>query len=278
MASIDENKSCHWKITMTHTQTTCPNHIALRAGKKSGASCWGWRLGLSVRKISYRAQTTKITKFKHTVQIAIFNVRTFNRIGQLQELTASAIEHKIDIICIQEHRYTHSKGIKYHDTGNRWTLATASARKNSINTTIGGVGMLIGPQALKSLNSIEKIHPRMMVATFNGNPRATNIIEETDLIAFYDQLSSLVRSIPKHNVLDIGGDINAKIGKNGNHKYSLHNSSNRNGQHLTDFPLENRLTSLNINFQKREEKLWTNTYANNTKAQIDYIFQQKMEK
>ena len=103
--------------------------------------------------------------------------------------------------------------------------------------------MLIGPQALQSLNSIEKIHPRMMVATFNGNHRATiiscysptNISEETELITFYDDLSSLVRSIPKHNVLDIGGDMNAQIEKNGNHKYSRNNSSKRNGQHQTDF-------------------------------------------
>ena len=119
-----------------------------------------------------------------------------------------------------------------------------------------------------------------MVATFNGNPRAsiifcyspTNVSEETGLIAFYDKLSSLVRSIPKHNVLIIGRDMNAKIGKNRNHKYSLHNSSNRNGQHLTDFMIENRLTCLNTNFQKGEGKLWTYTYANNNKAQIDYIF------
>ena len=61
----------------------------------------------------------------------------------------------------------------------------------------------------------------MMVATFNGNPSATIIScnsctyvsEETDLIAFYDELSSLVRSIPKHSVLVIGGDMNAQIGK-----------------------------------------------------------------
>ena len=92
-----------------------------------------------------------------------------------------------------------------------------------------------------------------MVATFNGSPSATiiscptNVSEETGLIAFYDELSSLVRNIPKHNVLVIGGDMNAQIGKNGNHKYSLHNSSNRNGQHLTDFTIENRLTSLNTN-------------------------------
>ena len=144
----------------------------------------------------------------------------------------------------------------------------------------GGVVMLIGPQVLKSLNSIEKILPRMMVATFNDNPKAsiiscyspTNISEETELIAFYDELSSLVRSIPKHNVLVIGRDMNAKIGKNGNHKYSLHNSSNRNGQHQTDFTIENRLTCLNTNFQKRERQLWTYTYAKNTKAQIDYVF------
>ena len=94
-----------------------------------------------------------------------------------------------------------------------------------------------------------------MVATFNGNPRATiiscysptNVSEETELVAFYDELSSLVRSIPKHNMLVIGGDMNAQIGKNGNNKYSLHNS------------IKNRLTCLNANFQKREGKLWTNT-------------------
>ena len=66
--------------------------------------------------------------------------------------------------------------------------------------------------------------------------------------------------------------MNAQICKNINHKFSLHNSSNRNGQHLTDFMLENRLTCLNTKFQKRKVKLWTYTYANNTKAQIDYVF------
>ena len=69
--------------------------------------------------------------------------------------------------------------------------------------------MLIGPRELKSLNSIEKIQPSMIVATFKGNPSATiiscysptNISAETELIAIYDELSSLIRSIPKHNVL-----------------------------------------------------------------------------
>ena len=66
--------------------------------------------------------------------------------------------------------------------------------------------------------------------------------------------------------------MNVQIGKNRNNKYSLHNTSNRNGLHLTDFMIENRLTCLNTNYQKRGGKLWTYTYVNNNKAQIDYVF------
>ena len=66
--------------------------------------------------------------------------------------------------------------------------------------------------------------------------------------------------------------MNAQIGKNVNNKFSL---SNRNGEHLTDFTLENRLTCLNTEFQKRKGKLWPYTYTNNAKAQIDYILIKK---
>ena len=54
--------------------------------------------------------------------------------------------------------------------------------------------------------------------------------------------------------------------------FPIHNTSNMNGQYLIDFMIENRLTCLNTNFQKREGKLWTYTYANNNEAQIDYVF------
>ena len=79
------------------------------------------------------------------------------------------------------------------------------------------VGMLLSPHALKSLNSIEKIQPRMMVAIFNSNPSTmiiscyspTNASDEKDPDTFYNELSSLVYSIPKHNILIIKGDMNA---------------------------------------------------------------------
>ena len=160
---------------MTHTQTTYTNRIALRAGKKGARPAEVGALASVFEKSATELKQPKLLKCKQTLQIATFNVRTLNRIGQLPELIASAEEHKIDIICIQEHRYTHTEDIKYHETGNGWSLVTVSAWKNSVNAAVGGVGLLIGPRALKTLNSVEKIQPRMMAATFNGNPRATII-------------------------------------------------------------------------------------------------------
>ena len=142
---------------------------------------------------------------------------------------------------------------------------TASSWKNASNSTIGGTGMLLSPRVLQSLNSVEKISPRIIIATFNGNPHTsviscyspTNVSEEQDVIVFYDELSSLVRSIPKHNVQIIGGDFNAQLGHSHYHKHTFHKETNRNGIRLHQFLIENDLYCLNTRFQKRKGKLWT---------------------
>ena len=238
-----------------------PNRIALRAGKKGARPAEFGTLTAVFEKLATELRLKqKLQKSKSTIQIAAFNIRTLSRIGQQPELIASAIDHKIDIIWILEHRYLHSEDIKYYDTDNGWTFVSASVWKNAVNAGIEGI--LIGSRALKSQNNIEKIQLRMMVATFNGNPSSTiiscysptNVSEGTGLIAFYNQLSSLVRSIQKHDVLVIDENMNTQTSQNVNNKFSLHNSSNRNGEHLTDFTLENRLRCLNIKFQKRKGK------------------------
>ena len=175
---------------MTHTQTTCPKSIALCAVKKGARSAEVRALAPLFKKSATKLKLKqKLLKCKSTIQIETFNAGPLNRIGQLPELTASVIDHNIDLICIQEYRYIHNEDIEYHNTGNGWMFVSVSARKNSVNATIEDIGMLIGPQAL---NSIEKIQSWMTVATFNGNCSATiiscysstNISEETYLIAF----------------------------------------------------------------------------------------------
>ena len=111
---------------MTHLRTTYINHIALREVEKGVRPAEVGDL-VSVFEKSATELKQNLLKYKQTIQISTFNVKTLNRIGQLPELSALAVEHKIDIICIQEHRYSHTEDIKYHETGNGWTLATVSA-------------------------------------------------------------------------------------------------------------------------------------------------------
>ena len=213
-------------------------------------------------------QKQKLLKYKSSIQIATFNIRT----QTLPEPILSAIDHNVDTVCIQKHRYLHSEDMKYYDTGNGWTFVSASAWKNSVNTVIEALGMLMGPRALKSLNSIEKIQPRMTVAMFNvqqSSPFTALPMLVTKKTLSPSKTSYLpIFVASQNNILTIGGGMNAQIGKNVNKKFSLHNSSNRNREYLIDFTLKNRLICLNTKFQKRNGKLWTYSYANNTKAQI----------
>ena len=71
---------------MTHIQTTCPNDMASRARKKGARPVFE----KSATELKLKQ---KLLKCKRTIQIATFNVKTLNRIGQLTELTASAIDH-----------------------------------------------------------------------------------------------------------------------------------------------------------------------------------------
>lgn len=85
---------------------------------------------------------------------------------------------------------------------------------------------------------------------------------QTETIQFYDDLSLLVRNIPKQNILLICWDFNAIV-------ISYQNKSNRNWDMLLDFSTEDNLTILNSKFQKGNE-LWTFEYANGQKAPLDY--------
>ena len=113
--------------------------------------------------------------------------------------------------------------------------------------------MLLSPRALKSLNCIEKTQLRIVWATFNGNPSPmiiscyspTIASNETNITPFCDKLSFIAQHILKYNILIIGRDLNAQIGKVENNKFSMQNLPNRNGKYLTDFSLKNSLSCLN---------------------------------
>ena len=158
-------------------------------------------------------------------------------------------------------------------------LVTSSSTKAENNSTIGGVGLLLSPKAYQSICSIEKINPRIMIATFNGNPFTTIIScyspttsSDVDIaIEFYSNVSNLITEIPKHNVKIIGGDMNVKIGKSEGKGSHFHELTNRNCQLLIDVMNECDLIDLCTKYCKRKGKLWSFTYPDGTKAHLDHI-------
>ena len=231
---------------------------------------------------------SKFVTCRNHVLISTFNTRTLFPSGsqfpssRLTELVLSAKQQKIDIIAIQEHRLYHPDiDIQYNKIED-YQLVTASCVKNSSNSSIGGVGLLLSPRAMENLSKVEKISSQVVIADFEGNPKTTvischsphNNSSDEDINHFYNTLRSTLENIPPHNFLLIPGDFNAKLGPN-DANFTMHSETNRNGEHLVDFMEEFSLCPANTKFMKCKNKLWTFEYPNGQRAQLDYILVRK---
>ena len=220
---------------------------------------------------------------KNRFQVSTFNTRTLNPISRKHELVKSASKHHNDIICIQEHRQFHPESLRIEHI-DAYQLITASATKNSCNASVGGVGFLISPRAQKSLLSVEKVSSRIMVLHLNGNPRLTviciysptNSCETADREEFYKTLSRTIASVPKHNMVAVCGDFNAKISNsNSATRFAFHQQTNENGECLLDLIEEHKLIITNTRFEKVGNKKWTYEDPKRSKHQLDYILWRK---
>ena len=140
----------------------------------------------------------------------------------------------------------------------------------------------MSPFAKKSLSSITRESSRILKATFSGNPECTiiityspsNVADEEVVKEFYNELDVVTKYIPSHNFLGVIGDFSARLGKD-IAAFTYHESTNRNGELLHNFALENNLLVTNTRFRKKEPKLWTCILPSGYKVQIDYILVRK---
>ena len=225
----------------------------------------------------------KLLSCRNRILISTFNTRTLlHPPSCLNELVLNAKAQKIDIISIQEHRFFHpDTKLLYHHIED-YQLITSSCWKNSVNASVGGVGLLLSPKAMENLSNIDKISSRIIIADFEGNPKSTVIAcysptngsSDDDINVFYNELRSVVENVPPHNFLSIPGDFNAQLGPD-DAKFTFHSETNRNGELLIDLMEEFNLFPANCNFMKPKNKLWTFEYPNGVRAQLDYVLVRK---
>ncbi|XP_072033056.1 uncharacterized protein [Amphiura filiformis] len=212
------------------------------------------------------------------------NTRTLKNPHKQLELCALAKKYRIEVLAIQEHRIVHSDNseLQFEDLPEGFQLITASAYRNKIGASIGGVGILLSSSAKRAMLSVRFITSRILQVTLGGNPKTTiittysptNVSDEEDVEEHYKQLNAATKSVPAHNVLIIAGDFNARIGLD-DAKFAYHQNTNRNGDFLLEFAQENNLIITNTTFQKKKSKLWTCVLPSGFRAQLDYVLIRK---
>lgn len=236
------------------------------------------------RSCSDRRLKKGLSKPSQSYIMATLNCRTLQSASSQAELEKLMQDCHIAITCIQEHRFVHSESdpaevARKLGTTNSTTLFTASAVRNECGASIRGVGIAINSKILPLLLSVKKMDERIIVATFKGNPKTVvischsphNARPEEEVVNFYNKLSNVVEDIPPHAMLLIGGDMNAQIAKG----FSIHDTTNRNGQLFIDFIEQHNFVIGNTSFQKSTNKLWTFRSPKGDLSQIDFCIYRK---
>ena len=98
---------------------------------------------------------------------------------------------------------------------------------------------------------------------------------------FYEELQRTQDRVPKHDVVIIMGDMNAKLGKEkvfsqviGRH--ILHNISNENGEMVANYAISNGMFFISTNFQHKKMHIgmWTSP-DHQTINQTDHVMVSK---
>jgi len=142
---------------MNSTLNQYSYRIARRAGHQGAPPSIGNQVGVEKHATATRITKHNLRTSKSITKVSCFNVRTLSNDKNIYELTGLAESYYISVICIQEHCIYHPDiEMKHQMVSKGWLLVTCSAEKNTRNASIGGVGMLISPQAYKYLIKIEK--------------------------------------------------------------------------------------------------------------------------
>ena len=149
-----------------------------------------------------------------------------------------------------------------------------------------GVALIMDQAAHKSLIEWKPINERLMVARFNSSYAKltvivcyapTEVAEDADKEVFYDKLQETVESTPRHDVLLVLGDLNAKVGQDNTGKESTMGTHgcgtrNDNGERLVELCEENNLVIGGTIFPHKDIHKWTwKSPDGQTNNQIDHI-------
>ena len=222
----------------------------------------------------------ELLKPKNKIRVGSWNVRTLYQAGKLQQVLREMEHYKVELLCVSEARWI--------DSGKR-TLSSGhtilySGRTD--NQHRGGVAIIVTRKVEKTLLEWKPINDRLLKARFNSKFAKLTVIacyaptedaEEEIKDEFYDQLEEEIRTTPRHDVLMVVGDLNARVGKENIGRERAMGTEgfgciNNNGERISDLCVENNLVIGGTLFKHRNiHKTTWRSPDNNTVSQIDHV-------
>ena len=200
--------------------------------------------------------------------------------GKVTEVTTEMRRYKLHILGISECRWNGSGRIRT----NGGETILYSGRDDGQHHQ--GVAMILKRGVERCLMEWKPVNSRLLKIRLRGKHANTTIIQcyaptndgsEDEKEDFYWQLQAETESTPRHDLLIVMGDLNAKVGKDNTdleRTMGVHGAGvrNENGERLVEFAAMNNLVIGGTLFPHREiHKLTWNSPNGIDKNQIDHL-------
>ena len=217
---------------------------------------------------------------KRHIRVGCWNVRTLYQTGRLAQAVKEMTNYNLTMLGVTEARWTGTGRQKL----NSGEVVIWSGRQD--NNHQAGVALIIGRKYASTLLQWKPISERLMYVRLNSKQTKLSVIvayapindaDEEDKDQFYSALQAVLDDIPRHDVMLLMGDFNAKVGSNNMNRervmgrHGLGDLTD-NGERLVGLCEENDLVVGGTLFaHKNIHKLTWTSPDGRTQNQIDHI-------
>ena len=223
---------------------------------------------------------TEALNARNKTRIGFWNVHTMYETGRLAQITSEMQRYNLTLLGISESRWTDSGEIK---AASGETLLYLGRRDGQHRE---GVAVLLKKGFEQCLLQWKPVNSRLMSVRLKGRHTNLSIIQcyaptndssDEDKDAFYGQLENCILEAPRHDVLLIMGDLNAKVGSSNEHFERVLGKEgcgvmNENGLRLVEMCAHNNLFVGGTLFNHRDiHKLTWSSPNGRDHNQIDHV-------
>ncbi|KAG2596598.1 hypothetical protein PVAP13_5KG171307, partial [Panicum virgatum] len=155
----------------------------------------------------------RVRKLAESIRIRIGSWNVGSLTGKLRELVDVAIRRRVNILCVQETKWKGQKAKEVEDTGFKLWYTGATPGRN-------GVGILIDRSLKDGVVEVRRQDDRIILIWLVVGDSVLNVIgayapqvglSESTKMQFWEDLDSMVSTVPTSEKLFIGGDLNGHV-------------------------------------------------------------------